>query len=137
LSLAISYWAEHKYAQAIQEFENYSKLSGDRNDAELTAARDAGFRAGGWPESQRRAVEVLLAQRKDKAEYVSSYIIAEIYADLGDKDHAFEWLNTSYQEHDPWLYAIRTDFTMDSLRSDPRYADLLRKIGLPPLTSPR
>jgi len=112
-------------------------LSGDKNDAELAAARDAGFRSGGWPESQRRAIEVLLAQRKDKAEYVSPYTIAEVYADLGDKDHAFEWLNTSYQEHDPWLYAIRTDFTMDSLRSDPRYADLLRKIGLPPLTSPR
>jgi eukaryotic-like serine/threonine-protein kinase len=131
LSLATSYWAEHKYAQAIQEFENYSKLSGDKNDAELTAARDAGFRSGGWPASQRRVIEVLLAQRKDKTEYVSPYIIAEVYADLGDKDHAFEWLNTSYQEHDPWLYAIRTDFTMDSLRSDPRYADLVRKIGLP------
>jgi serine/threonine protein kinase/tetratricopeptide (TPR) repeat protein len=137
LGLATSYWAEHKYAQAIQEFENYSKLSGDKNDAEVAAARDAGFRAGGWPESQRRAVEVLLAQRKDKAEYVSSYIIAEVYADLGDKDHAFEWLDTAYREHDPWLYAIRTDFTMDSLRSDPRYADLLQKIGLPPLTSSR
>ena len=137
LSLATSYWAEHKYAQAIQEFENFSKLSGDKNDAALSAARDAGFRAGGWPESQRRAVEVLLAQRKDKAEYVSSYIIAEVYADLGDKDHAFQWLDTAYMEHDPWLYGIRTDFTMDSLRTDPRYADLLRKIGLPPLTSPR
>jgi tetratricopeptide (TPR) repeat protein len=137
LSLATSYWAEHKYAQAIQEFENFSKLSGDKNDAELTAARDAGFLAGGWPASQRRVIEVLLAQRKDKAEYVSPYIIAEIYADLGDKDHAFQWLDTAYMEHDPWLYGIRTDFTMDSLRSDPRYADLVRKIGLPPLTSPR
>jgi eukaryotic-like serine/threonine-protein kinase len=137
LSLATSYWAEHKYAQAIQEFENYSKLSGDKNDAELTAARDAGFHSGGWPASQRRVIEVLLTQRKDKAEYVSPYTIAEIYADLGDKDHAFEWLNTAYQEHDPWLYAIRTDFTMDSLRSDPRYADLVRKIGLPPLTGLR
>jgi serine/threonine protein kinase/tetratricopeptide (TPR) repeat protein len=133
LSLAISYWAEHKYAQAIREFENFSKLSGDKNDAELTAARDAGFLAGGWPASQRRVIEVLLAQRKDKAEYVSPYIIAEVYADLGDKDHAFQWLDTAYLEHDPWLYAIRTDFTMDSSRSDPRYAELVRKIGLPAL----
>jgi hypothetical protein len=52
---------------------------------------------------------------------------------LGDKDHAFEWLNTGYQEHDINMIAIRTDFTLDSLRSDPRYAELVRKMGFPPL----
>ena len=79
----------------------------------------------------RKAIEVSLAERKNKSSYVSAYGIAELYADLGDKDHAFEWLNTAYQEHDFGLPDIRTDFTMDSLRSDPRYAELIRKIGLP------
>jgi hypothetical protein len=54
-----------------------------------------------------------------------------LYADLGDKDHAFEWLNTAYQEHDIALIGLRTDFRMDSLRSDPRYAELVGKIGFP------
>ena len=54
-----------------------------------------------------------------------------LYADIGDKDHAFEWLNTCYQEHDEDLLALRTDFAFDSLHSDPRYADLVRKIGFP------
>ena len=44
---------------------------------------------------------------------------------------AFEWLKTAYQEHDLSLIGLRTDFTMDSLRSDLRYAEFVRKIGFP------
>jgi hypothetical protein len=50
---------------------------------------------------------------------------------LGDKDHAFEWLNTAYQECDIWLTSLPTEPWIDSLRSDPRYAELVRKIGFP------
>jgi hypothetical protein len=50
---------------------------------------------------------------------------------LGDKDHAFEWLNTAYQEHDIYLMNLRNDYQMDLLRSDPRYGELLRKMGFP------
>ncbi|MGB0118873.1 MAG: hypothetical protein WCF61_20140 [Terriglobales bacterium] len=82
-------------------------------------------------EALRNGIEVSLAQRKAKAEYVSPYAIAAYYADLGDKDHAFEWLNTAYQEHDENLISLRTDFALDSLHPDPRYAELVRKIGLP------
>ena len=93
---------------------------------------DGGFRSGKWPGALRRAIEVSLAQRKANTEYVSPYGIAQYYADLGDKDHAFEWLNTAYQEHDISLFQLRSDFTMDSLRSDPRYAEIVRKVGLTP-----
>ena len=54
-----------------------------------------------------------------------------MYAELGDKKDAFEWLNTAYQEHDFLMITLRTDFTMDTLRSDPRYTELVRKIGFP------
>lgn len=47
------------------------------------------------------------------------------------QDHAFEWLNTAYQAHDPEVEHRRTDFALDSLHSDPRYAELVRKIGFP------
>jgi hypothetical protein len=78
-----------------------------------------------------QAIKVSLAQRKVKTSYVSPCQIAELYTDLGDKQHAFEWLNTAYQERDSYLIHSRTDFSFDYLRSDPRYAELVRKIGLP------
>jgi tetratricopeptide (TPR) repeat protein len=130
-ALATSYWAEHKYPQALQEWKTDAQLEGDKNSAEWAAALDAGFRSGGWPAALRKGIEVSLAQRKAKSGYVSPYGIAEFYADSGDKDHAFEWLNTAYQEHDVNLINLRTDFAFDSLRSDPRYAELVRKIGFP------
>ncbi len=129
--LAIVYWAEHKYPQAIQEWKTGAQLEGDKNYAEWAAALDAGFRSGGWPNAQRKAIEVSLAQRKAKAGYVSPYGIAGSYADSGDKEHAFEWLSTAYQEYDSSLINLRTDISFDSLRSDPRYAELVRKIGFP------
>jgi hypothetical protein len=55
----------------------------------------------------------------------------ELSADFGDKDYAFAWLKTAYQENGVMLINLPTDFTVDSLRSDARYAELARKIGLP------
>jgi tetratricopeptide (TPR) repeat protein len=124
------YWAARKFPQAIQETNAAAQLAGDKNFSEYAAALDAGFRSGGWPAAERKAIEAYLARRKAKTDYVSPYGIAELYADSGDKDHAFEWLNTAYQEHDG-LIALRTDFTFDSLRSDPRYAELVHRVGLP------
>jgi hypothetical protein len=50
---------------------------------------------------------------------------------LGNKQQAFDWLNIAYQEHDWLLISLNTNFRFDSLRSDPRYAELVRKVGLP------
>jgi len=58
-------------------------------------------------------------------------MIAMLYADLGDKDQAFQWLNTAYQERDRLLLGLKTFFQLDPLRSDPRFAELVRKVGLP------
>jgi serine/threonine protein kinase len=129
--LAQAYWGEHKYPETIQEFSTAAQLEGDKTAAEIAAALEEGFRSGGWPAAMRKAIEVSLALRKTSTDFVSPYLIASYYAELGDKDHSFEWLNTAYQEHDIFLIGLRTDYTMDSLRSDPRYAELVHKIGLP------
>jgi hypothetical protein len=126
-----AHWGQHKYSEAFQEFKIAAQLEGDKDSVESLDALDTSFRSGGWPAALRKAIEVSLAQRKNKSGYVSPYGIASQYAELGDKERAFEWLNTAYQEHDGGLIGIRTDFTMDSLRSDPRYVELIRKVGLP------
>jgi hypothetical protein len=83
----------------------------------------------GWKGALTKGIEVRLAQRKTG--YQSAYTIAMLYADLEDKDQAFRWLNTAYQDRDGQLGGLKTDFTLDPLRSDPRFAELVRKVGLP------
>jgi len=75
-----------------------------------------------------KAIEVRKAQRKG---YSSAYNVATLYADLGDKDQAFQWLNAAYQEREEGMLGLKTDFRLDPLRSDPRFAELVRKVGLP------
>jgi len=128
--LANAYWGKRMYPQAIAEFKNISRLSGDDADTVVANALVGGFRSSGWNGAVARAAQALVAMRKRS--YVSAYRIAVLYAVRGDKEEAFRWLNSALQEHDENLIsAVKTDFALDSLRSDPRYAELLRKTRLP------
>lgn len=62
--------------------------------------------------------------------YISPYEIARIYVGLGEKEQAFEWLEKAYQGRSDYLTRLQVDPTFDSLRSDPRFADLVRRVGL-------
>ncbi len=130
---AYAEWDQRKYPQTIHEFATAGQLLGNKNMTDFAAALDAGFHSGGWPGALRKGIELSLAQRKAKNGYVPPYLIAALYADLGDKDHAFEWLSIAYKEHDYYLRSLRIDPLFDPLHSDPRYAELIRKIGFPPL----
>ncbi len=127
--LAMAYWGKRMYPQVIEEWKAYGKFSGDRNASDFASATEQGFRSGGWKGALTKGIEILRAQRKTG--YSSAYKIAVLYADLGDKDLAFRWLNTAYQEHDWLLVLLKTHFLLDPLRSDPRFAELVRKVGLP------
>jgi hypothetical protein len=71
-------------------------------------------------------------ERQSKSSYVSPYTIATIYAGLGDKENAFEFLEKAYQERSSDLpYFLKADLRIDTLRPDPRFADLVRRVGLP------
>jgi tetratricopeptide (TPR) repeat protein len=65
-----------------------------------------------------------------KQKYVPAVSRAIIYAGLGEKDKAFEWLEKGYEERS--TYGIKADPAYDPLRSDPRFADLLRRMNLQP-----
>jgi hypothetical protein len=52
------------------------------------------------------------------------------YTGLGDKDQAFRWLNESLKNHEGWMMFLKVDPQWESLRGDPRFDDLLRRLGL-------
>jgi TolB-like protein/Tfp pilus assembly protein PilF len=127
--LAYAYWGKHMYPQVIEEWKAYGQLTGDPRDSEFAAALEQGSRSGGWRGALTQAIETLQARRKTS--YYSPLMIARFYAELGDKDQAFQWLDTAYREHDWLLPGLNTYFQLDPLRSDPRFAELVHKVGLP------
>ncbi|MGA2359853.1 MAG: protein kinase [Terriglobales bacterium] len=70
-------------------------------------------------------------QEQSRKGYVAPTNFAKIYIGLGDKDQAFAWLEKGYQRRDFWLSFLKGDPIFDSLRSDPRFQDLVRRIGFP------
>ena len=71
-------------------------------------------------------------KKASKKGYVSPKYFALTYLQLGEKDRAFEWLEKSYQERGEVLLYLKVDPRFDPLRSDPRFADLLRRVGHAP-----
>jgi eukaryotic-like serine/threonine-protein kinase len=127
--LARAYWGKRMYPQVIEEWKAIGQLSGDRSQSDFASAMEQGFRAAGWKGALTKGIEIWQAERKTG--YSSAYNIAALYADLGEEDRAFQWLNTAYQERDFFLFGLKTDFLFDPLHSDPRFAELMRKVGLP------
>jgi tetratricopeptide (TPR) repeat protein len=127
--IAEAYWRKRMYSQAIEEYKVESQISGDRDEADYVAAMEKGFRSAGWQGALARGIEVLKEQRKTGNSY--AYWIASSYAELGDKEHAFGWLNTAFQEHEEYLLGMKSDLSFDQIRSDPRFSELVRRVGLP------
>jgi eukaryotic-like serine/threonine-protein kinase len=129
LCLAQAFWGKGMYPQVIEEWKAYGQLSGDQNETDFASALEQGFRLQGWKGALAKGIETRQAQRNTS--YWSAYTIASLYANLGDKDQAFRWLNTAYQERDANLLGLKTDYLVDPLRSDARFSALVRKVGLP------
>jgi eukaryotic-like serine/threonine-protein kinase len=114
--------------KAIAEYRKAVELSGGDSDA--TAALAHAYIAAG----RRTEAETILREmlRRSETSYVAPYMIGSIYAGLGDKDRAFELLERAFQERSPDIpWFLKADLRIDNLRSDRRYADLLRRARLP------
>ena len=126
--LAKSYEQKGLYDQAVEaylktvEFSNLGPEGG-------AALKDA-YAASGWKGFWRKSLE--LKKERAKQRRVSLYALAENYARLGEKDQAFAWLEKLYEQRSPTLSQLNGDPLWDGFRSDPRYADLVRRVGLEP-----
>jgi hypothetical protein len=65
-----------------------------------------------------------------RGQFVTSYGVALVYAGLNEVEQAFVWLEKAYEERSHWLVWLRLDPRWDTLRSDPRFRELLLKVGL-------
>lgn len=123
LGLGFSYAAKGMYREALAEFE---KLPPGRCRSCLAYAH---ARLGERSQALRTIDEL---KAVSKQEPVSPEVFAIIYLGLGEKDQAFAWLEKAYDERDHSLLStLKVDPLWDPLRSDPRFADLLRRIGPP------
>ncbi len=123
--LAWAYTLQGRFSEAIAEFQNAPQLTGGIINTEGLgyAYASAGKRA--------EALKVLeQLTQASKARYVSPYYRALIYAALGEKDQAFGCLAKACEEHASLAIFMKVDPRLDNLRSDPRFQDLVRRIGL-------
>jgi TolB-like protein len=81
----------------------------------------------GHSDASRQALDPVIA----RFAHAAAYQIADVYAWRGEKDHAFEWLDRAYQQRDGGLAQIKEDLLLASLRDDPRFAAIVRKLQLP------
>ena len=125
--LGVGYEGTGKQLEAIVEFQRAVELSGGDQDA--TAELAYAYAGIGRKAETRKMLHNF--QRETKTPYVSPYLIATLYAGLGEKDKAFEMLEKAYREKCLDLsWSLKADLRMDSLRSDPRYKNLLHRVGL-------
>jgi TolB-like protein/Tfp pilus assembly protein PilF len=123
--LAQGYLEKHMYGEAVAELQKAVKLSGGSPTCIANLAR--AYAASGKRSEAMRLLSGL--QKRSNPTYSYGSEIATIYASLGDTDQAMNWLEKAYEERFNPGVLLRPGF--DPLRSDPRFQDLVHRIGLP------
>ncbi len=125
--MGLAYESKGMYEQAVAEFQTASALA--TGIREYPAALAHAYAASGRRREAHQILTELLA--RSRREHVPSYSIAVVYVGLGDHDRAFAWLARAYRERSGSLSYLKVDPRLDSLRSDPRFKDLMGRVGLP------
>jgi TolB-like protein/DNA-binding winged helix-turn-helix (wHTH) protein/Tfp pilus assembly protein PilF len=123
--LGLALLEKKDYARGIAEIENGIALVPNAQSIWLAYAY---ARAGRTADAKQELARCL--QRWNQ-KHTGAICMSLGYAGLADKDQAFAWLNTELTEHSGTIYMLKAFPYWDSLRSDPRYAELLRRAGLP------
>jgi TolB-like protein/Flp pilus assembly protein TadD len=125
LQLGLAYEMKGDFAGALQELEEARRMDDNSAVLEMLAGT---YAAAGRPAEARKITEDMV--KLSTKRYVCAYEVATTYVGLRDRESAFLWLRKSLDEHadcSPWIAA---DPKLDPLRGDPRFQDLLRRLGL-------
>src|ERR1700730_3981017 len=125
--LGSAYREKKMYKDALEQFSQASKLSG--NHPAITALHGHALALSGDTAGAYRALSDL--QLLAKSRYVSALYFAGIYTGLGEKSTAMDWLDKAYKERNDRLVYLNVDPMADSLRSEPRFRDLMKRLHLP------
>ncbi len=126
MGLARSLEALGRFDEARAECEEGRRLSGGLAGPAFGLAHLEG--ASGNEQEARRILAELTQARSTRV--VSAWGIAVLHASLGDVDDAFRWIDEAIEEHSPGLILLRVHPRLDPIRNDPRYAALVRRLGL-------
>jgi serine/threonine protein kinase/Tfp pilus assembly protein PilF len=127
LNLAFAYEQKGMYEEGIAEVRKAISLSGGRT--EFASYLGYAYAVGG----KRAEAQKMMDELKEASSqgYVPPYHVARIYTGLGEKDQAFRWLENATEERYSSMVWLKVDPLWDPLRADPRFADLVRRVGLP------
>jgi adenylate cyclase len=124
--LGQAYIAEGAYDQAIQSIKEAEHLS--KGFPPIVAALGWTYASAGRTEEARGIYAEL--QKRAESEYIRPFLFAKLHAAFGEIDQAFEWLNKAHEERDAAMVHILTDESIETLRSDPRYMEIVKKMKL-------
>ena len=124
--LGSAYAMKGDFSAALAEYQKAHQLN--EYDPHVLALTGRLYAVSGHRAEALNTIEQLKSIARER--YVADYSIALIYAALGEKDQAFELLEKSYRDHTVDMLTLYYDPLIDNLRSDPRFADLQRRVGL-------
>jgi TolB-like protein/DNA-binding winged helix-turn-helix (wHTH) protein/Tfp pilus assembly protein PilF len=125
--LAINYEQLGKEKEAAEEYLQFEILSGS-SPQRIKGLREGLARSGANGFWQASLEDYL---RTAKSSYAPPVLVAGVYMRLGDKTRALQWLEKGYQERDDLMIDLNVDPIFSSLRSNPRFEDLVRRVGIP------
>jgi serine/threonine-protein kinase len=126
--LGLSYLAKKMYEKAIAECQRAVDLSG--NDSNRTVGLARAQALAGNKAAARKALDELRARARGT--YVPPSLFAQIHLALGEKTQGLAWLETAYANRDLYLARLKEEPAFDSVRSDPAFQALMRRLGFPP-----
>jgi TolB-like protein/Flp pilus assembly protein TadD len=127
LWLASAYALKGMYREAVAQADKVLSVWPPREDVQIFSFLGVVYAVSGQKEKARSLLNRMLDLRARR--YVDAYLIGEVYAGLGEKEKAFEWITKAYEEHAGQMVFIKVDPWIRNLHSDPRYKELLKKMG--------